>query len=134
MSASQKHLEARFEEAIEQALVDTGGYERRNADDFNAELGLFPDELLAFVQNTQPKPWQALAEFHGDKAGEALIDALVKELASKGALNVLRHGFKCFGKGFRLAWFRPNTGMNPEALAVTRPIGCGSTARCTIRP
>lgn len=32
------------------------------------------------------------------------------------------------------ASFRPNTGMNPEALAVTRPIGCGSTARCTIRP
>ena len=40
-----------------------------------------------------------------------------KELGSKGALGVLRHGFKCYGKELRLAYFRPNSGMNPEAQA-----------------
>ena len=30
---------------------------------------------------------------------------------------MLRHGFKCYGKTLRLAYFRPNSGMNPEAAA-----------------
>ncbi|MGX1745812.1 MULTISPECIES: type I restriction endonuclease subunit R [unclassified Brevundimonas] len=43
------------------------------------------------------------------------MDSLAKELEVKGTLNVLRHGFKCYGKTFRLAYFRPNSGMNPAA-------------------
>jgi len=58
-----------------------------------------------------------LVKLHGEQAGEVLLASLVKELASKTALHVLRHGFKCFGKTFRLAFFAPNTGMNPEAAA-----------------
>jgi type I restriction enzyme, R subunit len=42
----------------------------------------------------------------------------VKELASKGALGVLRHGFKCYGKELRLAWFQPNSGLNPDSAAL----------------
>jgi type I site-specific restriction-modification system R (restriction) subunit len=38
-------------------------------------------------------------------------------LASKGTLGVLRHGFKCYGKELRLAYFQPNSGMNPDAAA-----------------
>ena len=44
-----------------------------------------------------------------------MLDSLSKELELKGTLHVLRHGFKCYGKTFRMAWFRPNTSMNPEA-------------------
>jgi len=32
----------------------------------------------------------------------------------QGCLSVLRHGFKCFGKLFRTAYFAPASGMNPE--------------------
>ena len=31
-------------------------------------------------------------------------------------LDVLRNGFKCYGKTFKIAYFQPNTGMNPETL------------------
>ena len=44
-----------------------------------------------------------------------MLDSLSKELGLKGTLHVLRHGFKCYGKTLRMAWFRPNTRMNPEA-------------------
>ena len=44
-----------------------------------------------------------------------LVDSLVKELAVKGALAVLREGFKCVGKTVRLAYFAPNTGLDPSA-------------------
>jgi len=33
---------------------------------------------------------------------------------SEGCLSVLRHGFKCFGKCFRVAYFAPASGMNPN--------------------
>ena len=45
------------------------------------------------------------------------MDALAKELDLKGTLDVLRHGFKFYGKTFRLAYFKPAHGLNPEALA-----------------
>ena len=47
-----------------------------------------------------------------------LIDALVKELDLKGTLHVLRHGFKFYGKTFRLAYFKPAHGLNDEVLAL----------------
>jgi type I restriction enzyme R subunit len=46
------------------------------------------------------------------------LDSLAKELTTKGALHVLRHGFKCYGKLLRLAYFRPNSGLNSEAAAL----------------
>jgi type I restriction enzyme R subunit len=54
----------------------------------------------------------------GAKTEATALDSLAKELDIKGALHVLRHGFKCYGKTFRLAYFRPNSGMNPEAAAL----------------
>lgn len=111
------HKEIRFEETIEVALTGKGGFQRGDPATFDAAQALFPDEVIAFIAETQPARWQVLLDFHGAGAGEALVTALAKELASKGALNVLRHGFKCFGKSFRLAYFAPNTGMNPEATS-----------------
>ncbi|MGK2926509.1 MAG: type I restriction endonuclease subunit R, partial [Lysobacterales bacterium] len=50
----------------------------------------------------------------------------------KGALHVLRHGFKFYGKTFRLAYFKPAHGLNDEVLAlydknqltITRQVPC----------
>lgn len=44
-----------------------------------------------------------------------LLDALTKELAAKGALTVLREGFKCAGKSVNLAYFAPNTSIDSSA-------------------
>ena len=110
------HTEARFEDAIEAALLAEGGHVK-GASVFDAALGLFPADVTDFVRATQPKPWAQLLQLYNTGAEGVLIDALVKELSSKGALTVLRHGFKCAGKTFRLAFFAPNTTMNAEALA-----------------
>jgi len=111
------HKEIRFEEAIEVALTTEGGFQKGAPGSFDAERALFPDDVIAFIQDSQPSRWQTLVDYHGAGAADALLTSLTKELASKGVLNVLRHGFKCFGKTFRLAYFAPNTGMNPEATA-----------------
>ena len=111
------HTETAFEEAIEAGLLATGRYEKRPPSDYDAERALFPDDVLDFLQDTQPQKWSALDKLLGDRTAATVLDALCKELGLKGTLHVLRHGFKCYGKTFRLAYFRPNSGMNPEAAA-----------------
>ncbi|HAM19107.1 MAG TPA: type I restriction endonuclease subunit R, partial [Alteromonas macleodii] len=43
---------------------------------------------------------------------------LVKELNTKGMLKVLRHGFKVYGKKFKVASFAPSNNLNPENWAL----------------
>jgi uncharacterized protein (TIGR02646 family) len=48
-----------------------------------------------------------------------------------GTLATLRHGFKCFGKTLRVAFFRPAHGLNPELEARYQANRLGSPGSCT---
>lgn len=109
------HKEIDFENDIEHALVSLGGYEKGNPTTYDPEAALFPPDVVAFVQKTQPKIWARLTGLDAAKAPAMLLDSLVKELAAKGALAILREGFKCVGKTVRLAYFAPNTGLDPAS-------------------
>ncbi|BBF86992.1 type I restriction-modification system, restriction subunit R [Aquitalea magnusonii] len=109
------HKEVDFENDIEHALVTHGGYEKGDPNAYDAETALFPADVLAFVQKTQPKIWTRLTQLDATKAPGMLLDSLVKELAAKGMLAILREGFKCVGKTVRLAYFAPNTGLDPAS-------------------
>ncbi len=111
------HSELAFETAIEAGLTSAGGYEKREATDYDEALALFPDDVTGFLQDSQPAKWSQLEALLGEKTRATVLDSLSKELEIKGTLHVLRYGFKCYGKTFRLAHFRPNSGMNPEAAA-----------------
>lgn len=112
------HTETDFEAAIQIGLVVSGGYKEVAPTDFDETTALFPDEVTGFIRQTQAGRWDHLEKMLGDRTEATVIDSLTKELATKGALHVLRHGFKCYGKVLRLAYFRPNTAMNPEAQAL----------------
>lgn len=109
------HKEIDFENDIEHALISSGGYEKGDPNTYDPEAALFPADVIAFVQKTQPKIWTRLTQLDAAKAPAMLIDSLVKELAAKGALAILREGFKCVGKTVRLAYFAPNTKLDPES-------------------
>lgn len=111
------HSELAFEIAIEAGLTGAGGYEKRDATTYDETLALFPDDVIGFLQDSQAAKWGQLEALLGDKTRATVLDSLAKELEIKGTLHVLRYGFKCYGKTFRLAHFRPNSGMNPEAAA-----------------
>ena len=111
-----KHTERDFETAIEAGLIDSGGYEKRNPSAYDEALSLFPRDVTGFLKDSQPAKWGALEALLGPKTAATALDSLSKELDLKGTLHVLRHGFKCYGKTFRMAWFQPNTTMNPEAV------------------
>ncbi|PZW47190.1 type I restriction enzyme R subunit [Pseudomonas sp. URIL14HWK12:I3] len=105
--------EAAFENAIEAVLL-ANSYAHIDGKSFDRERAIFPDEALAFIRATQAKEWEKLEALHGDQTEARIMESLVKWLDSHGALATLRHGFKCFGKTLRIAFFRPAHGLNPE--------------------
>ena len=112
------HTEYAFETAIENGLITHGNYQKRNPGDYEEERALFPKDVCEFLRDSQPNKWTAIETLLGNRTEETVLDSLAKELETKGSLHVLRHGFKCYGKTFRMAYFCPNTGMNPEAAEV----------------
>ncbi|MDW7774500.1 MAG: type I restriction endonuclease [Desulfobulbaceae bacterium] len=107
-----------FETAIVSSLTELGGYEEGRAEDYSQELGLFKAEVLAFLHATQPMAWERLASIHGEDAESRVIQRLFKEMDLRGSLDVLRNGFTDYGVKFRLIYFKPETGMNPETTAL----------------
>ena len=131
------HTEHAFETAIETGLTSSGGYEKRKPNTYDEALAIFPADVIGFLQESQPAKWQALEALLRSKTTPTVLDSLSKELELKGTLHILRHGFKCYGKMFRMAYFRPNTTMNPEAaenydrnrLTITRQVSFTSVMK-----
>jgi type I restriction enzyme, R subunit len=114
---SPVHTERTFEDAIEAHLVGPAGWTQGSPADFNRELALRPKDFFAFVQNTQADLWAELRKQCGQGLEDAVLDALVKALESRGTIDVLRHGFKVLGKKIDAAYFQPAHGLNPELAA-----------------
>ena len=125
--------EAAFETAIEAALL-ADGYTRLDSQGFDRERAIFPDEALAFIRATQGKVWEKLEALHGEQTGARVLESLCKWLDTHGALATLRHGFKCFGKTLRIAFFRPAHGLNPELEARYQANRLGLTRQLHFSP
>jgi len=115
---NKKHTEAKLEDVIEHCLITQQGFSRGESKDYDTALALEPTRVIAFFKATQEKTWNALASIHGAETERIVLDALVKELAIKGMLKVLRYGFKCYGKKLKVAFFAPNNKLNPESWAL----------------
>ena len=119
-----------FENEIERFLLESGGYVQGKNSEYNKDTALFEADVIAFIQATQPQKWVRLEAGQKANAGSVLIKALCQELEAKGSLDVLRHGFRCYGKTFQMAYFAPNTSLNEKSavnyaaniLKVTRQV------------
>lgn len=114
------HTEDTFEAAIEAALLAQGGYVKGDAENFDAALALAPSTLFTFLKTTQPKKWDKISKIHGSAVEPKLLNRLNKEIELRGILEVLRKGFTDYGVKFDLAYFRPETTLNPETEALYR--------------
>ncbi|HZD09011.1 MAG TPA: type I restriction endonuclease, partial [Candidatus Limnocylindrales bacterium] len=129
-----------FETYVEEILHEKSGWRQGDKSDWDKESALFSKQIFAFLQTTQPKLWDEMQALHGTGLESLLITALAKELDLKGALHVLRHGFKFYGKTFRLAYFKPAHGLNYEvlelykknSLTLTRQVPCHPNDGCTV--
>src|SRR5213593_1969620 len=124
--------EKAFESYVETILLNQAGWRTGDVAEWDVERALFPDRIYAFLQDTQPKLWEEMRKLHATGLESLLISTLIKELDSKGSLHVLRHGFKFYGKTFRLAYFKPAHELNQDVLelyaknrlTVTRQVPC----------
>jgi type I restriction enzyme R subunit len=110
-----------FEDAIQQHLLDNGGYLKSLPSDFDRVLGLDPHQLFVFVEETQPFEWQSLVERYGNdpvQARQGFAKRLAADLDARGTVDVLRHGVVDLGVTIRLAYFKPAHGLTPELLVL----------------
>jgi len=92
------HQEISFETEICHHLADHGWlYDDGDATAYDRARALFPADVLAWVQATQPKAWETLTKNHGAQAAETLLNRLRDQLEQRGTLDVLRHGIELLG-------------------------------------
>ena len=108
--------EEAFESVIEIHLL-ANGYVPVARGGFDRERAIFPETVLAFIHETQPKEWAKLESLHGDKTGEQILGDLCKWMDAHGVLATLRHGFKCYGRTLHIAFFKPAHELSPELNA-----------------
>jgi type I restriction enzyme R subunit len=124
--------ERAFETYVGEILLKQGGWKLGSVAEWDKERALFPAQAFAFIQDTQPKLWADMKTLHAAGLETLMLTTLVRELDTKGSLHVMRHGFKFYGKTFRLACFKPAHGANFEVLeqfgknrlTVTRQVPC----------
>jgi len=111
-----RSCEAAFETVIEAHLLQNG-YVAVAREGFDRGRAIFPETVLAFIRETQPKEWAKLEDLHGDRTGEQILADLCKWMDANGSLATLRHGFKCYGRTLRAAFFKAAHELNPELEA-----------------
>jgi len=113
------HKEISFETEICAYLADHGWiYAEGDAAAYDRPRALFPADVVAWVQATQPKAWEVLTKNHGAKASDTLLDRLRDQITQRGTLDVLRHGIEFLGLTSKLliAQFKPALALNTEIL------------------
>ncbi len=107
------YTETNFEDHIEERL-NQSGYRSLPPSDYDKHRCLIPEELLAFIQNTQPTEYERLNREYDETTPDRLLNRIAMQIQRRGVLDVLRKGVKDRGCNFSLTYFRPSSGMNPD--------------------
>lgn len=101
---------------LDNAAIDHSRYDRVRA--------LFPDDVLAWLKETQPQEYAKVTDGNID----SLLDRLCKVLDKEGPLEILRQGFKFVGDfgavKFDMCQFRPAFGLNPVTMDRYKAVRC----------
>jgi type I restriction enzyme R subunit len=115
-----KMVNKTVERAFQDDVLDqmqAGGWLIGESSHYDRDLALYTEDLLSFVQTTQPEQWQKLCSQYGDDAEKAFLKSVVRDLSSgtKGTLWVLRNLIKDRGAKFKVCEFQPDHDLNPDA-------------------
>jgi type I restriction enzyme R subunit len=114
---SQAHHEINLELYVVQKLVEQGWLEEKT-EGFDTERALFEEDVLSWIQTTQPAKWEKLETRLGDAARETVLKRLASKLDSVGTVQVLRQGFEVAGCGLiEMSEAAPEDGRNQEVIA-----------------
>ncbi|PNH81113.1 restriction endonuclease subunit R [Vibrio diazotrophicus] len=107
-------LEKVFQTDILNAM-HSNGWLIGKSNQYNKELALYTDDIIAFIKDTQLEQWEKLQSIYGDKVEGELLKNIERQLKNKGTLWVLRNQIKDRGVKLNLCCFKPDHDLNPEA-------------------
>jgi len=110
------HHEKNFENYIISRL-EAQGWLVGDTSRYDAERALYPDDLISWIETTQPDKWEKLRKDNGERAQEILMERLSKALDKNGTMHILRQGFAIAGCGhIDLSETAPEDKRNAEVL------------------
>jgi type I restriction enzyme R subunit len=112
------HHEVYFEHYITEQLVNNG-WKEGHSSHYDQQRAIYPEDVITWVQATQPDAWHKLNKLHGANAEQVLLERLEKALSSKtgGTINVLRKGFSIAGCGtIAMGQRKPEDARNEENI------------------
>jgi type I restriction enzyme R subunit len=124
------HTEKTFESAIQDALIERGGYVSGQPKEYDSTLALFPNTLWDFLVDSQPEAIAKLEAIYGEETKTRVLKYIASELNQRGSLEVLRKGLTDRGVSLSLAYFRAANELNEElnelyeknVLTITRQV------------
>lgn len=111
-----EYKEKRFEEDIESFLLASGGYIKGNQLTYDRNKAVDMDKLIEFIQATQPKLWDRYIKTYKEETKKKLYKRFNEEVEANGLLYVLRNGINDKGVMLKIAYFRPESTLNPEVI------------------
>jgi type I restriction enzyme, R subunit len=118
-TTSNVHTERVFEDELCAQLEKHGWSVKthpKQATSYSKEYAILAEDLLAFVQDTQPTEWAKFKKWHNGQSEQVFVKRVAKQLDTHGTLHLLRHGFKDVDAKFQLCAFKPAHKKNPKLL------------------
>lgn len=125
---SQQHQEKKLQQEIATYLSEHGWLHSPSSEGYDKERAIFPEDVLGWLEDTDPENFAKVVPPHGDDAARAkgehrILDRLTSQLAQPerdggGVLNVLRKGFLVPGaRRFKMLQMPPADDRNPQIAA-----------------
>ncbi len=113
---TEKSRERIFQDDILSELQDAGWLLGQSVN-YNQALALYPEDVIGYVQASQPEQWQKFAKHYPQDPETALLKSVASQLDKRGTLWLLRNKLKDRGAKISLCSFKPDHDLNPETLA-----------------
>ena len=125
---SQQHQEKKLQQEIATYLSEHGWLHSPSSEGYDKERAIFPEDVLGWLEDTDPENFAKVVPPHGDDAARAkgerrILDRLTSQLSQPerdggGVLNVLRKGFLVPGaRRFKMLQMPPADDRNPQIAA-----------------
>lgn len=110
--------EKNFEADIESFFISkAGGYKKGDAI-YDPSCALFKETFIEFIKKTQPKAWKKFEFAYGNNTEKKFVTFFNDAVERDGILKVMRKGFKCGGVDFKACYFKPESTLNEDDIAL----------------
>jgi type I restriction enzyme R subunit len=94
--------------------VDNFEYSIKDNSCYDKDLCLIPEDVISFIEDTQPKKYEALYKQYGRDTYQKVVELVANEVKKHKTLQVFRGKVKDRGQHLDLVYFKPSHNKTPE--------------------